>query len=136
MNYNAATLPPNVIRCMNPADRKAVGVQPPDEIQVGIDVAAEKVLQRDCENWLRLHGVEALHLSHRAREKSGWPDLTFAIDGRPYAVELKTATGRLSTDQERVLSRLKANGWQTAVVRSLPGFLELLQGRWSEAGGL
>ena len=86
----------------------------------------EKELQHLCELELSRRGIEHLHLSPRAREKAGWPDLTFVLDGVPYAVELKTAAGRLSEAQERVLGRMACNGWRCVVVRSIGAFVELM----------
>jgi hypothetical protein len=96
------------------------------------DDKAEADLQRLCEQDLGLLGIYFLHLSPRAREKAGHPDLTFALNGRPIAVELKSATGRLSKDQIRVLSQMKSNGWEVYVLRSWDGFYGLLQGRETE----
>jgi len=91
------------------------------------DAAAEKELQRLCEMELTRHGVEFLHLSHRAREKRGWPDLTFAWKGKPYAVELKTADGKLSVDQNECLRNMEKNGWATLVCRSYKMFAEIFK---------
>jgi len=88
---------------------------------------AEKELQRLCEQELSRRGIVYLHLSPMAREKVGWPDLVFCANGIPRAVELKTAIGRLSPDQERILSRMQANGWQTQVIRSFDAFKILLE---------
>jgi len=100
------------------------GKLPPMRVEPGAqtkeDLRRESELQRDCENELSLRGIEYLHLSIKARERKGWPDLTFSVPfhregwrcptccarGRHYAVELKTATGRLSDDQKRVLARI------------------------------
>ena len=79
----------------------------------------EARLQHECEAWLSYRGVEHLHLSPRAREHAGWPDLTFAIAGTACGVELKTRAGKLSLAQSDCLSRLRDNGWRTAVCRSL-----------------
>ena len=45
------------------------------------DIKAESDLQGHAENLLGLYGVAFLHLSPKAREKKGWPDLTFVIGG-------------------------------------------------------
>jgi hypothetical protein len=87
----------------------------------------ESLLQRDCEQWLQLHGIEYLHISPMGREKKGWPDLTFAVNGQAVGVELKTATGKLSEDQEDCHARLRANGWEVAVCRSLGEMRELVE---------
>ena len=92
--------------------------------RVKAQVTREARLQAACEAWLSQHGIEYLHLSPRAREKRGWPDLTFALGGRACAVELKSATGQLSQDQKELLDRLAGNGWLVAVCRELSEFTE------------
>jgi len=67
-------------------------------------------------------GIEGLHLSPRAREKRGWPDLTFCAVGKPFAVELKTATGTLSAEQRAVLTVMECNGWYVRIVRAFDDF--------------
>jgi hypothetical protein len=79
----------------------------------------EAVLQQAAEQWLALHGIEYLHLSPRAREKQGWPDLVFAVNGRAVAIELKKPSGVVSEAQRDCLDRLAANGWRVAVARSI-----------------
>ena len=111
-----------VARMMSAEDRKAAGVLLPEERQRKLEAKEEKELERMCELELTRRGIEKLHLSNRAREKKGWPDLTFAIESQPFAVELKTATGRVSEDQKRVMARLKANGWTVRVIRSYEAF--------------
>lgn len=125
-NYSTAELPPNILRCMCAEDRKSLGVQTLAEVQAAYEQATEGQLQRLCESELSRRGIVFLHLSFRAREKIGWPDLTFCLEGRPMAVELKSASGRLSPEQEALLGRMKANGWQTHVVRDFDAFRTLL----------
>ena len=90
--------------------------------QTKADLSAEKELQRLCESELLRCGIEYLHLSYRAREKRGWPDLTFVSVGKPFAVELKTATGTLSQDQRQVLAAMECNGWLVRIVRAFNDF--------------
>jgi len=99
------------------------------------DIQYERDLQRDCENLLSQRGIEYLHLSPRAREKRGWPDLVFSVRGRAYAVELKSATGRLSDAQKRCLTRMAGNGWMVRVVRDFETFSAILGGD-TEAGAV
>ena len=90
------------------------------------DAKAEKILQVQCENYLRLNDIEFLHLSSRAREKEGWPDLVFCLRGIPWAVELKTATGTVSEEQSRVLTNMTHNGWTVRVIRSFMEFRKIV----------
>jgi len=102
----------------------------PLEIQqpTASDIKAERDLQRLCELELHRRGIEYLHLSPRAREKTGWPDLTFALRREPIAVELKSERGRLRDEQVTMLKRMKANGWRVYVLRDMAVFVDLLNG--------
>ena len=88
----------------------------------------ESELQRQCEHELRRRHIAFLHLSPRAREKVGWPDLTFAVYGKAVAVELKTPVGKLSPEQEQLHRELAASGWDVRVIRSFEKFHELVKG--------
>jgi len=119
-------LPDNIVRRMRPEDRKALGVETFEEANRRGEVKREADLQRACESLLMRRGIPFLHLSHRAREKAGWPDLTFVIDGVPYAVELKSATGKLTVEQEQMLKAMDRHGWRTHVVRDYKTFVEII----------
>ena len=90
--------------------------------------ARESELQQLCENELRRRNIAFLHLSPRAREMEGWPDLTFAILGKATAVELKTSVGRLSEAQEQLHRELRASGWDVFVFRTFEPFHLLVCG--------
>lgn len=124
-------LPPNIVKCMRPEDRKALGVLTVDESRERAANKAERVLQNECEAWLRLNHIEFLHLSHRAREKEGWPDLIFANpydEGRFYAAELKSSTGECSPEQVKCLAQLRLNGAAVEVIRSTTRFIQFVKG--------
>ena len=123
---NTAEITPKLAAMMSDRDRKALGVLTPDQRVAKVEGMAEKELQGLCEQELSRRGIVYLHLSFRAREKIGWPDLTFVIAGRPYAIELKTATGRLAFDQAAMLNRMEGNGWHTHVCRSFERFVEII----------
>ena len=107
---------------------KPVAAQVEPERESKASVAYEKGLQTLCEQELSRRGIEYLHISHRAREKKGWPDLVFALAGRAVAVELKSRSGKLSADQERVLANMRHNGWAVHVVREFVSFVQILRG--------
>jgi hypothetical protein len=111
---------------MTPQDRASMGIQLPAEKAEKQAKQAEKELQRDCENLLRLRGIEYLHMSNRAREKEGWPDLVFALRSVFCGVELKKSDGIVSNAQERCLERLKANGARVCVCRTVEEFRAFL----------
>ena len=124
---NSKFIPHDILMRMRPEDRKAAGQLTPQEITDRHAVKLERELQKQCETYLTRHAIEYLHISHRAREKKGWPDLSFAVDGTPMAIELKTATGTLSDDQERVLAAMRRNGWQVHIVRSYQEFVRVVE---------
>lgn len=104
------------------------------------DERAEKKLQSECEKELHRRKIAYLHLSPRAREKKGWPDLTFALKlfpcTYPVAVELKSKSGKLSQDQVRVLTQMHENGWRVFVMRDMKSFIDLLNGHCKTSCGL
>ena len=96
------------------------------------EVKAEKELQRLCELELHGRGIVYLHLSPKAREKSGWPDLCFPLpeSGRFTAVELKSKRGRLSQEQVDVLENMKDCGAAVYVIRDMVDFIDVLNGEY------
>lgn len=118
-----------IAKMISKADRKALKILLPDERMAKIDAQSEKELQRLCESELNRRNIVYLHLSFRAREKIGWPDLTFHLPGPnrgAYAIELKTATGKLSDAQNNMLCRMADNGWTAHVCRSFDEFLTVI----------
>ena len=126
-------IPGKTVAMMNQEDRKALGLMEPWERKHKAEEMAEKDLQRLCEQELSRRRIAYLHLSFRAREKKGWPDLTFVLPtewgkpGIPWAVELKTASGVVSKDQKAMLRDMELNGWQARVIRSFEDFRDILE---------
>lgn len=87
----------------------------------------EKELLRDCCNEICRLGGWYLHLSPRAREKVGCPDILAMLNGKFYAVELKTRKGVVSEDQKRNLADLARNGAICAVIRDFLTFRNLIK---------
>jgi len=123
---NTAEITPRLAAMMGAADRKALGILTTAERERKVDGTAERELQRLCEQELSRRGIAFLHLSFRARERAGWPDIVCCVTGRPYAIELKTATGKLSEAQAWMLGRMKENGWNCHVCRSFEQFTEII----------
>ena len=118
---------------MSMSDRRSMGILSPAERKGAIEHFAEAQLQRLCEMELSRRRIAYLHLSFRAREKKGWPDLTFVLPtgwgkpGIPWAVELKTASGVVSKDQKTMLRDMELNGWQVRVIRAFEDFKDILE---------
>jgi len=120
-------LSPEMKRLLTPKQRKELGHVTPEEIAARVEVKLERELQKHCNSLLTRHNIKFLHLSHRAREKKGWPDLTFVLPGsRPIAVELKTKDGRLRPEQKEMLAGMAADGWETYVIRDYDSFRKLV----------
>ena len=124
-----ATLPDHIKKlnpewCGNPMGTKTSATEAVFEVTHD----AEKALQRLCELELSRRGIWYLHLSPRAREKAGTPDILCCVKGKAWAIELKSQTGRLSHDQANTMQVMKLNGWHTAVVRSYEEFREVVFG--------
>ena len=101
------------------------------------EIKKERELQSLCEQELNRRGIVYHHLSPKARETIGLPDLLFAIKGHPYAVELKTETGRLTQEQEIMLQQMatERNGWRTHVIRSFDQFRALFNADLERSAG-
>ena len=112
---------------MSSVDRKMFGVLLPEERIKKLEAQSEKKLQSMCESELNRRNIVYLHLSFRAREKIGWPDLVFCINGKPFAIELKTTNGKLTLEQINLHIRMADNGWNTKVVRSFDEFLIIIK---------
>lgn len=74
--------------------------------------------------WIALHGSTA----HRAMRTIGEPDFTILADnGRVFFIECKTATGKLSTEQQGMIAWAAKLGHTVHVVRSFEQFLEVVK---------
>jgi hypothetical protein len=125
-------IPDQIARLMTDADRAAMFAETAAQATARGDARRERDLQRQCEAFLMYRAIWYLHLSHRAREQAGWPDLVFCVAGRPVAVELKSATGRLSDEQRECLAGLQANGQHVYVCRTFDEFIAAFNGTAKE----
>lgn len=91
------------------------------------DKLRDEVLQEIRDRvWKAFYGTTA-----RATGRTlGEPDIICAADrGRTFYIELKTKTGKLSTDQQAVHAHLRKLGHEVFVVRSLQEFKEIVDDR-------
>jgi len=123
-------LPDNILKCMRERDRKSLGKagRTLSEIHEDNKRKAEKQIQGDIVAFLRQRDIEVLcpAFGKRTRIKAGWPDLTFSYGGIPFAWEVKTEEGVLSTEQSKLFPRLIRNGWRFSIVRSVKQAKEIL----------
>jgi hypothetical protein len=103
----------------------------------------EDSIQRSVIEHLRWRGVKGLVFLHPAngfyRTKAeagiakamgvvaGAPDLLLWLDGKSYAIELKSAAGRISDAQIDMLDRLSEAGVFTAIAHGLDRALAILE---------
>ena len=105
----------------------------PKEVKVAkakkADEVAEKVIQTQILQYLRLHDIFVIHqpMNKRSQLPPGTPDFIMAIGGRAVAIEVKTESGHLSEDQERVRDQMVCNLWDYYLVRSVEAVKEILE---------
>ncbi len=125
-------LPNHILEKMSPEDRAKLGkagMTIAEAIQKAIN-KSEGDLQKQISNWLDLHDIAfyraAMHKKTTGRV--GWPDFTFAINGRACAIEAKFDHGDTSDEQKKTIAAMRTNGWCVAVVRSLSEVIEFMKG--------
>lgn len=96
-------LPSNILRRMAPEVRKPLGNAGilPEEVDAQAAKYAERKLQEQCENYLRLRDIFYLRMPmHRStRIRCGWPDFEVHLRTATLLIEVKVDGGRLSEDQ-------------------------------------
>lgn len=115
---------------MSPADRKAIGQKTWDECLEQGEAEYERQLQKDALNELTRRGIVVVYqrMDKRTRGRKGQPDHLFAVEGQAYGFEYKSATGKLSPQQEETIDRMREspNDWTIKVIRSLPELIHEL----------
>lgn len=100
------------------------------EIKTNVaDELAEQEIQNQILGYLRIRDIfpVAQPMNKRSQLHPGTPDILFAHCGIPIALEVKTARGKLSMDQERARDQMQFNGWKWLLVRSVTDVQALLR---------
>jgi hypothetical protein len=121
MGIKAGTLPQKFVEKMSDADRKSLGLRSNAEKSAAIDAKSEAEIQRTVENYLRQLGYESRTPDNimRGKPRSGWfvhiheakknpillDLLILSNNGKFMELELKTSTGRIRPEQEKLLSQ-------------------------------
>lgn len=86
----------------------------------------EKEITHSIRSLLKQFGI--FHFKHWGGPmgEKGIPDIIGIYQGKPLFLEIKTATGKVSPDQEIFLKNVNAAGGIGAVVRSIDDVVELL----------
>lgn len=129
MNLDPKSIPPHIIPLMSLEERRRYGLIPAQDTGGGVPEGEEDKLQRLIAGWLTVNGVRFINppMHLKSTLPPGWPDFTFCIRGRPFAIECKTKAGKCTPEQLGMQRDLKANGWTVAVVRDFAGFLEVIE---------
>lgn len=134
------TLSDHVLKLMDPADRKKLGLKTMDEINQMAEAKTERELHKQVANLLRLRGIEFFdsRMDKRTSRPVGEPDFVFAVwieatraDKNQLAVldrwpaacgwELKLPGKNLDPDQAAMFEKLTKhpNAWICRVIRSV-----------------
>lgn len=124
MSHITGPLPENLLRCMSPEARKPMGKagMTSDEATKKQEDQAEKDLHKQVVDYLEQHrGIKVGHarMDRKSTYTVGWPDLSFSVNGKACAIELKVGKNDLSTEQYLCISDMQKNGCNVAVARSL-----------------
>ena len=125
-------LPNHVLEKMDPADRKRLGkagITMKEAIEKA-EVKQEKDLHEQIVAYLEQHhGVKVGHarMDKKSTFTEGWPDLTFSINGKACALELKVGKKKPEPEQMACMSDMLVDGWRVQVVRSLEEVKQFLE---------
>jgi len=117
---------------MDPADRKRLGkagITMKEAIEKA-EVKQEKDLHEQIVAYLEQHhGVKVGHarMDKKSTFTEGWPDLTFSINGKACALELKVGKKKPEPEQMACMSDMLVDGWRVQVVRSLEEVKQFLE---------
>lgn len=146
MGLKPQVLPEQFLRRMSKADRAPMGKagMTKPEVQAKIDRVSERVVHGQINGWLTTQNIFAVHsrMDRKTTTQTGVPDFMFCIRSktpdllfigallvvRPIALEVKVNGNILSEDQERVKSKMLANGWEYYTVYSLAEVVKIVKG--------
>jgi hypothetical protein len=106
-------IPQNLVKLMDPKDRKSLGVRTNEEVATQNDLTLEREIHQQFISWLRRHDFLDFYHSDPVRRptiKAGLPDFGVYRNSRILFLEFKTSTGRLSAVQEETFQRMGAQG--------------------------
>lgn len=78
---------------------------------------SEKTLQIKVENFLKTHGIYFVKVWGGGFQRAGIPDIIFCLNGRFWAVELKTDIGRTTDLQDYNIDKIRMSGGTAGVLR-------------------
>lgn len=125
-----------LLRCMNTADRRKLGKvgMLPEEAQAAFVARSEKEVQEAICKLLTLRDIAfyRARMDKRTGGTIGWPDFTLALNGQAIALEVKHEKGTTSPEQVACIAKMRRNGWDVYVVRSLDEVRAILDRKGSK----
>ena len=123
---NRSVVPDNIVRRMNPKDRKSLGLKTSEEAIAVMQVRNELELQKQIVGYLRLRNIEVIwqRTDKRTTTKRGTPDILFAVNSNgfptPCAWEIKYDRGVPSREQTDMMLRMQTapNAWRVRLISS------------------
>ena len=110
---NRILVPPHIARLMAPEDRKANGIETPEEEAQRHNLTLEREIHSLFGSWLYRHGFEDYYHSDPVRRptiKSGLPDFGVYRDSRIIWIEFKVKPNGLTQSQEECFDRMGRQG--------------------------
>lgn len=124
-------IPESIRKLMSPADRAPLGkaAMTNDEAQAKMDGKREKDLQENIAALLRIRGIAFFRqrMDRKTTGTVGWPDFTFAINGKAVAFEVKLPGEQPTPEQNACILAMDRNGWHVVVVHSEQQAIEQLE---------
>lgn len=116
-------IPNHILRKMKPEDRPKgkIGMTTEDATAKA-EVKKERELHRMISDYLGMRGVQwVIHqpMNKRSQLAPGTPDFLFCYRGQAIAIEAKTATGKLSDEQENAFIKMGWDGWTCRKAHSI-----------------
>jgi len=101
-----------------------------DDVDLEVpDAGPENKLQAKCLEYCKAKGYLVYHDWSKKVNTPGWPDLfIFMPEKRLVLVELKSASGRLGTEQRELKRHLMYLRFEVHVVKSYKKFLAIMKG--------
>lgn len=93
---------------------------------LGTEADLHEAIIKECKHqgWIYFHGS----MAHRAMRTLGEPDfIVLARGGKVFFIEAKSASGKLSVEQQGIIRWAETLGHKIHVVRTLAEFLEIVK---------
>ena len=116
-------VPAHIARLMSPEDRKANGIETPEEAAQRHNLTLEREIHHQFESWLYKKGFEYHYHSDPVRRptiKAGLPDFGIYRDSRIIFIEFKVHPNGLTESQEQCFERMGRQGNIIMVCYSSP----------------